>query len=102
MLLFGLMLLVGVGCSKGEISPMHQMYNESIGLPSTSIDSVRRFTAKFSNYLRVNPGGWNDEYCDPTIDNMKYAASVFGYQLEVTTVKFRLNTEWGEDSTIYF
>ena len=81
---------------------MHLMYNESRGLPSTSIDSVKTFTTKFSNYLKTNPEGWKDEYCNPTIENMKYACTVFGYKLEVTTVAFRFNTEWGEGQTIYF
>jgi hypothetical protein len=102
MLLFGLMLFVGVGCSKDDISPMHQMYNESIGLPSTSIDSVKTFTTKFSNYLKANPAGWNDEYCNPTIENMKYACSVFGYKLEITSVAFLLNTEWEDEMVIKF
>ena len=90
------------GCSKDDISQMHLMYNESRGLPSTSIDSVKTFTTKFSNYLRTNPEGWKDEYCNPTIENMKYACTVFGYKLEVTTVAFRFNTEWGEGQTINF
>lgn len=33
---------------------------------------------------------------------MKYACSVFGYKLEVTTVAFGFDTEWGEGPTIYF
>jgi len=100
--MFGIILFVGAGCSKDDISQMHLMYNESRGLPSTSIDSVKTFTTKFSNYLKTNPEGWNDEYCNPTIENMKYACTVFGYKLEVTTVAFRFNTEWGEGQTINF
>jgi hypothetical protein len=99
---FGLLLFVGAGCSKDDFSQMHLMYNESRGLPSTSIDSVKTFTTKFSNYLKTNPEGWKDEYCNPTIENMKYACTVFGYKLEVTTVAFRFNTEWGEGQTINF
>ena len=101
-LMSGIILFVGAGCSKDDISQMHLMYNESRGLPSTSIDSVKTFTTKFSNYLKTNPEGWKDEYCNPTIENMKYACTVFGYKLEVTTVAFRFNTEWGEGQTIYF
>lgn len=101
-LLFVLMLFVGVGCSKDDISPMHQMYNESMGLPSTSIDSVKTFTTKFSNYLKSNPAGWNDEYCNPTIENMKYACSVFGYELNITSVAFHFNTEWEGEYIIEF
>lgn len=101
-LLFGFMLFVGTGCSNDDISPMHQMYNESIGLPSTSIDSVKTFTTKFSSYLKANPDGWNDEYCNPTIENMKYACSVFGYKLEITNVAFHFNTEWEGEYVVEF
>lgn len=96
------MLFVGTGCSKDDISPMHQMYNESVGLPSTSIDSVKTFTTKFGNYLKANPDGWNDEYCNPTIENMKYACSVFGYELNITNVAFQFNTEWGGEYFVEF
>ena len=81
---------------------MQLMYNESRELPSTSIDSVKNFTTKFSCYIKSNPNGWNDEFCNPTIDNMKYAASVFGYKLEITKIAFYINTEWETDYIIEF
>ena len=40
--------------------------------------------------------------CNPTIDNMKYAASVFGYKLATTSISFLLETEWDGEIELNF
>jgi len=40
--------------------------------------------------------------CNPTIDNMKYAVSVFGYKLATTSISFLLETEWDGEIELNF
>ena len=58
---------------------MESFYRESSGLPSTSIDSVKRFADKFGNYIYRNPAEKSSELYQPTEDNLRRAAYFFGY-----------------------
>ena len=44
-----------------------------------------------------------DEFYQPTVDNMVYAASVFGYKLTVNVgVSIKINDEWDGEIVINF
>ena len=80
--------------NEGANSNMEKMFVESKSLPETSIDSIRSFTSKFGSYIKANPASKNNEYYNPTIENISYACSVFGYQLKVLNLGITINSEW--------
>ena len=81
---------------------MEQMYVESKNLPETSIDSIKSFTSKFGNYIKANPASMNNEYYTPTVENISYACSVFGYQLNISKTGITINTEWDGETIINY
>lgn len=88
--------------SDGPNSNMELMYVESKSLPETSIDSIKSFTSKFGNYIKANPASKIDDYYKPTVDNISYACSVFGYQLKVLNAGITINSEWDDETFINF
>ena len=75
--------------------PMELLYNESKGLAETSADSVTNFAQKFCDHMNSNLNDQNDEYFQPTVDNIEYAATVFGYKITIKTgVSITINDEW--------
>ena len=81
---------------------MELLYNESQGLPEVSIDSIKSFTAKFGSYVGSYPESRQDELYEPTVDNIRYAASLHGYQLVELKIGITLNTDWDDDVLIEF
>ena len=78
-----------------EARPMELLYNESKGLAKTSADSVSNFAQKFCDHMNNNLNDQNDEYFQPTVDNIEYAATVFGYKITIKTgVSITINDEW--------
>ena len=74
---------------------MELLYNESKGLAETSADSVTNFAQKFCDHMNSNLNDQNDEYFQPTVDNIEYAATVFGYKTTIKTgVSITINDEW--------
>ena len=112
--LFCLMITVLVigftSCEKDnnaeKVKPVDNMelfFNESKGLPETSMDSVNSFVKKFSAHIKTYPESQNSEYFNPTVDNMSYACSVFGYKLIVNVgVGITINDEWDGEYNYYF
>ena len=84
------------------VDNMELFFIESKGLPETSIDSVKSFASKFGGYVKANPKSTNSEYYNPTVENMSYAASVFGYELTVFKTGILLETDWLPDTLIHF
>ena len=77
------------------VDDMELFFIESNGLPETSMDSVKSFTSKFGSYVKANPASTKSEYYNPTVENISYACSVFGYKLTVNTgVSILVNDEW--------
>lgn len=75
--------------------PMELLYNESKGLAETSADSVTNFAQKFCDHMNSNLNDQNDEYFQPTVENIEYAGSVFGYKITIKTgVSITINDEW--------
>ena len=75
--------------------PMELLYNESKGLAETSADSVTNFVQKFCDHMNSHLNDQNDEYFQPTVDNIEYAATVFGYKLTINMgVGITINDEW--------
>ena len=75
---------------------MHQMYDESVNLTQATVDSISCFCVKFSNYVTHNPQSKQDEYYEPTIQNVRTAAALHGYGIKVTevTTGISLDTDW--------
>lgn len=88
--------------SVGPKSNMEQMYVESKNLPETSIDSIKSFTSKFGSYIKANPASMNNENYTPTVENISYACSVFGYQLNISKTGITINTEWDGETIINY
>lgn len=91
-------LVIGfASCEKDSsvsLSQMELYYNESKGLPETSIDSVKSFASKFGGYINSNPESSTSEFYDPTVENIRYAAAVFGYEYKIVETGFLLDTTW--------
>lgn len=104
LMLFASMAICFTSCDKSndiveqepaKARPMELLYNESKGLPETSADSVTNFAQKFCSHLNSNLNNQNDEYFQPTVDNIEYAATVFGYKITIKTgVSITINDEW--------
>ena len=78
-----------------EARPMELLYNESKGLAETSADSVTNFAQKFCDHMNSHLNDQNNEYFQPTVDNIEYAATVFGYKLTINMgVGITINDEW--------
>jgi len=85
------------------VDNMEMFFIESKGLPETSMDSVTSFISKFSTHIKTYPESQRSEYFNPTVDNMSYACSVFGYKLVVHTgVGITINDEWDGEYLINF
>lgn len=101
--LFAVAALAFSSCEKEvSLSRMELLYNESQGLPQVSIDSIKSFTAKFDNYVGSNPESKQDELYVPTVDNIRYAASLHGYKLVDLTISITINDEWEGETFIEF
>lgn len=109
-LLFALPFVLA-SCSQGDadihvipLTPMHQMYNESANLNQVQMDSISNFCTKFCGYVNQHPKSRQDEYFDPTIQNIRAAAALHGYDVKVTTVTtgVTINDEWGGDIFITY
>ena len=100
--LAAVLLLGFASCQDTSISRMESFYRESSGLPSTSIDSVKRFADKFGNYIYRNPAEKSSELYQPTEDNLRRAAYVFGYRLNVLTIGITIDPEWEGDIDIHY
>lgn len=96
-------------CSQGDtdvapLTPMHQMYDESVNLTQVQMDSITNFCVKFSGYVNRHPQSMQDEYFDPTIQNVRTAAALYGYDIKVTTITtgVTINDEWDGEIVINF
>ena len=85
-----------------SISRMELFYNESQGLPEVSLDSIKSFNAKFGNYVGSNPESKQDELYVPTVDNIRYAASLHDCNLADLTISITINDEWDGETFISF
>ena len=102
-LLFVLTVIGFSSCEKEVYtSQMELFYNESQGLTKVSIDSIQTFTTKFGSYVQSYPESRQDEYIDPTLNNIRYAASLHGYQLVEIKATITINDEWDGENIIYF
>ena len=90
-------------CAK-EVLPtrMEQFYSESRGLSEVSIDSIKTFTTKFSSFVGSYPESRQDKLFNPTLDNIRNAAAIYGYKLVEVKVGFTINDEWDGETNIYF
>ena len=104
LMLFASMAIYLSSCDKNDdvveqeasrARPMELLYNESKGLAKTSADSVSNFAQKFCDHMNSTLNNQNDEYFQPTVDNIEYAATVFGYKLTINMgVGITINDEW--------
>jgi hypothetical protein len=87
-----------------ELTPMCQMYNESVNLPQATLDSITNFTHKFGFYVGSHPESRQDQYFDPTLQNLRNAAALHGYTIKETTVTtgITVNDEWAGETYIYY
>ena len=90
------------GDSMPATPPMFQMYTESKSLPEASIDSIKNFTGKFGYYVGIHPESHNDHYYDPIVDNLRYALSLYGYQLRELSASVTVNDEWAGQRYLYY
>lgn len=109
MALFSALIIGFASCDKNSsfednktVNNMELMFVESKSLPETSIDSIKSFTSKFSSYIKANPASKNNEYYNPTVENISYACSVFGYQLKVLNIGITIDTEWDGEIIVKF
>ena len=106
-LLFIVLSLAFASCEKEvmeELTPMHSMFNESVNLPQATLDSITNFTHKFGGYVGSHPESRQDKYFDPTLQNLRDAAALYGYTIKETTVTtgITVNDEWDGEKIIYF
>ena len=99
-LLFGIMLLVGAGCSQESLqstTEMEQLHAESSRLSSVPADSIQRFAAKVETYASQNPASQADPLWPEIIENIKSAAHGASIHFVIT-----INTEWDGEIEYYF
>ena len=99
-MLFGLLLLVGAGCSKDSLqSPteMEYLHAESSALGSVSNDSIQRFAYKVETYAQNHPQAQADPLWPEIIENIKSAAHGASIHFVIT-----INTEWDGEIEYYF
>ena len=100
MLLFGIMLLVGAGCSQESLqstSEMELLHAESSALGSVSPDSIQRFATKVETYASQNPASQSDPLWPEIIENIKSAAHGANINFHIT-----INTAWDGEIIINF
>ncbi len=111
MMLFASTAICFASCDKSDAveqepakaSPMELLYNESKGLPETSADSVTNFAQKFCDHMNNNLNDQHDEYFQPTVENIEYAGSLFGYKITIkASVGVTINDEWDGEYHYYF
>ena len=91
-LLFGIMLLVGAGCSEESLqstTEMEYLHAESSALGSVSNDSIQRFAYKVETYAQNHPQAQADPLWPEIIENIKSAAHGASIHFVIT-----INTEW--------
>ena len=99
-LLFGIMLLVGAGCSQESLqstTEMELLHAESSALGSVSPDSIQRFATKVETYASQNPASQADPLWPEIIENIKSAAHGANINFHIT-----INTAWGGEIIINF
>ena len=99
-LLFGIMLLVGAGCSQDSLqstSEMELLHAESSALGSVSPDSIQRFATKVETYASQNPASQADPLWPEIIENIKSAAHGANINFHIT-----INTAWDGEIIINF
>ncbi len=101
-LLIGVLAFVFASCDKDDITPMRQMYNESVNLHVATLDSITHFCDKFSTYVTIHPDSRRDAYYPPTLDNLKAAASLHGCIIQDSGIKLNLNPAWDDEIEIHF
>ena len=87
-----------------ELSPMHQLYNESVNLPQATLDSITHFTHKFGDYVGSHPESRQDQYFTPTLQNLRDAAALHGCTITDSSVTtgITVNNEWDGETYITF
>ena len=87
-----------------ELTPMHSMFNESVNLPQATLDSITTFTHKFGGYVGSHPESRQDKFFDPTLQNLRDAAALYGYTVKESSVNtgVTVNDEWDGEKIIYF
>ena len=90
-----IMLALILSCAKEPIviTPMYRMYTESTNLPRATLDSINNFTKKLSAYVVRVPESRQDIYFDPTLDNLRYAASIQGCIVIDTPTSISIGTK---------
>ena len=106
-LMFIVLPLAFASCEKEvmeELTPMHSMFNESVNLPQATLDSITTFTHKFGGYVGSHPESRQDKYFDPTLQNLRDAAALYGYTIKESSVTtgVTVNDEWDGEKIIYF
>ena len=99
-LLFGIMLLVGAGCSQEPLqstTEMELLHAESSALGSVSPDSIQRFATKVETYASQNPAFQADPLWSEIIENIKSAAHGANINFHIT-----INTAWDGVIEYYF
>ena len=101
------------GCNKDEaepepvtpaLTPMHQMYNESVTLTEATLDSISSFCDKFYGYVNRNPESKQDQYFNPIIENVQAAAALHGRKMEFgsSSVEVLFDTTWLPGYEVFF
>ena len=88
--------------SVSQYPEMQAYYAESCNLGVTSADSIVRFVHKFGGYVKANPASTNDQYYQPTYDNMVHAGSLFGLTITSVTTGIKLETDWEDENVVNF
>ena len=100
---FAMAVLGLTSCEKEvPLSQMELLYNESQGIPDVTIDSIKSFTAKFGRYVGSNPESKQDELYVPIVDNIRYAASIHGYELVELKIGITINADREDEIFIKF
>jgi hypothetical protein len=102
-------VLVFASCSKDDAdgassSSMRQMYDESTRLTQVQMDSISNFCDKLCGYLNKHPQSKQDEYFDPTFQNIQTAAALHGYDVKLKEATFTItvNDEWKGETFITY
>lgn len=96
------MLTLFFGCEKEPIviTPMYRFYTESTTLHQVTLDSITHFTNRFSAYVVKFPKSRDDEYFDPTMSNLRYAASKYGCTVIDDQTSISISTEEKGEFTV--
>lgn len=94
-------------CSQDDaesLTPMHQMYNESVTLTQVQMDSISNFCTKFCGYVNKHPQSKHDEYFTPTIENIRTAAALHGYNIWITddAICITIDDEWDDEIIVKY